>query len=344
MSNQTQAIGKTTGALPDGLVPGLAQTIAEHGYPVAQETAGLVVSAPEGRLEARLDEDGLTVTIGAAGSAELHMIREAFLHVLDDAAPGVSGRMRWEGDVAKTAYPPNFRKARFVAAEPVSRNFLRVTLEADKVEDFREGGMHFRLALPPQGREPIWPRLDEAGRTQWPKGDDALHNPAYTFVAIEPDECRFSFDLFVHEGGLATRWAQTAQVGDVVGIMGPGGGKPPESDFLLIAGDETALPAIRRILELSPTDRHGHVFLEIGDPGDRMPLAAPSGMNVEWLQRGEGSGLWDRLSAIDLPPAGSSRFVWIAAERTLATKARRHFRDHLRLTARESYISAYWTA
>lgn len=344
MSYQNQAIGKAVGPLPNGLVPSLAQTIVELGYPVMQETAGLIVEAPEGRLEARLADDGLAVTIGAAGPAEVYRIRDAFLHLLDDAAPGISDRMRWDGTGARTSFPPNFRKARFVDAEAISPNFLRVTLEAEKVADFREGGMHFRLALPPKGREPVWPRVDEAGRTQWPKGEDALHNPAYTFVGIEPEKGQFSFDLFLHEGGPTTRWAESAKAGEEIGIMGPGGGKPPEGDFLLMAGDETALPAIRRILELSPPDRRGHVFIETLDPGDRLPLVTPPNMTVEWLQRGGASGLWDQLSTIPLPPAGESRFVWIAAERQLATTARKHFRDKLRLGARESYISAYWTA
>ncbi|MBP0616403.1 siderophore-interacting protein [Jiella mangrovi] len=343
MTFPAHAVGTAAGPFPATLIEDLAAEIAEHGYDVARKGAELAITLPVGRVEAEAAEAGFAVRIASSDLKQIHQMREAFLHLLDHAAPGLADRMDWRGDLPKGQYPPNFRVATVVGTKSVSPNFLRMTLAAENVEDFVDDGMHFRLAIPPKGRAPVWPHLDAGGRTRWPKGEDALHNPAYTFVDVDPAAGRFAFDLYLHEGGAATGWALGAQAGERVGVAGPGGGTPPPGDFLLIGGDETALPAIRRILELSPKDRRGHVFVELGDPADRCDLKAPSGMTVEWLTRGKGPELWERIVAVPFPEASESRFVWISAERDLARKARLHFRDTMGVKQDEAYISAYWS-
>lgn len=164
------------------------------------------------------------------------------------------------------------------------------------------GPMHFSLLLSPEGRAPVWPRLDGRGRTVWPEGEEALHRAAYTFVALEPEANRFTFDLFLHEGSRASAWALSAPLGTKVAVMGPGGGDLPDAGEILLAGDETALPAIRRILETSAADRRGRVLIEIGDDGDRMPLRAPEQVEVTWLRRHAGETLLAALRAVDLDP------------------------------------------
>ncbi|MCD2470862.1 siderophore-interacting protein [Jiella sp. MQZ9-1] len=344
MMLSANATGTAPAPLPASLIDDLAAEIAEHGYRVERHVAGLSLTLPIGRIEAELCGSAFEVRIGAGQVVQVHEIREAFLHFLDHAAPGMAGRMAWRGDLPEGDLPPNFRVATIVAKRPVSPHFLRLTLAADDVSDFVGGGMHFRLTIPPKGRPPVWPRLDSAGRTVWPKEPDVLHRPAYTVVDVDPAQGRLSFDLFLHEGGLATQWAREVETNAVVGVVGPGGGMPPPGDFLLLAGDETALPAIRRILELSKPDRRGHVFIELGDPADRVALPMPSGMTVEWLTRGRGPSLLETVIAAPFPPAGASRFVWIAAERQLIRSARQHFRETLNVPLDEGYLSAYWTA
>ncbi|TFF27185.1 siderophore-interacting protein [Jiella endophytica] len=343
MTFPANAVGAAAGPFPATLIDDLAAEISEHGFEVAREGAGLAVTLGIGRVEAVPDGGRFEVRIGSQQTSQVQEIREAFLHLLDHAAPGLADRMAWQGDLPQGTRPPNFRTASVVSVETVTPNFLRMTLAADNVADFAGDQMHFRLAIPPRDRKPVWPHLDVAGRTIWPKGEDALHRPAYTFVEVDPKSGCFSFDLYIHQGGVATEWARTARPGDVVGMMGPGGGTPPPGDFLLMAGDETALPAIRRILEVSPAERRGHVFIELGDGEDRCEIAAPDGVRVEWLVRGDGQDVWERIAAVPFPGVGASRFVWIAAERELARKARAHFRNVHAVTLDETYISAYWT-
>jgi len=191
---------------------------------------------------------------------------------------------------------------------------------------------------------PRWPEVNEKGRTVWPTGDEALHRATYTFVDLDAAEGWFSFDVFEHAGGLATGWARAAQPGDIVGIMGPGGGDFPQADHMVMGGDETALPAIRRILEHAPRDRRGEVFIELADPADRCPLALPEGMRLTWLTRGEDAPLKAHMLAAELPGPEESRFVWFAAEAGEVRAARQYFREEAGLGRQEMYLSAYWTA
>ncbi|MBO0903133.1 siderophore-interacting protein [Jiella sonneratiae] len=343
MTFPANALGTAEGPLPDTLVADLTAEVREYGYRHEAQENGLSVEFDAAAIRLRLLGEGLEVAIGAADLARIHEMREAVLFLFDQTAPQLSERMVWSGDLPEGTLPPNFRTARFVGRRKLSPNFLRVTLAAPGVSDFLAGGMHFRLAIPPRDRAPVWPQLGRAGRTVWPKGEDALHCPAYTTAEVDVGAGHLFFDVYLHEGGLATTWALQAEEGAVVGLAGPGGGTLPPGDFILLAGDETALPAIRRILAASPPVRRGHVLVELADPRDRMELQLPDAMSIEWLQRGETPDIFERARAVTLPKPGESRFVWIAGERELARRARLHFRDEGGVPAGESYIAAYWT-
>ncbi|MFY0057010.1 siderophore-interacting protein, partial [Acinetobacter baumannii] len=86
-------------------------------------------------------------------------------------------------------------------------------------------------------------------------------------------------------------FAERAVVGDRVGVVGPGGGGLVAADWYLFAGDETALPAIARMLESLPAQARGKVFLEVADEAEIQPLTAPPSVDIEWLFRnGEPAG------------------------------------------------------
>ncbi len=108
------------------------------------------------------------------------------------------------------------------------------------------------------------------------------------------------------DGGPATRWARRVRPGDEIAIVGPDsayggdhGGvefRPPSTGRLLLAGDETAVPAISGICERLPLDACGRVLLEVPEAGDALSLVTPPGVEVTWLPRGAG-GHGSRLVA-----------------------------------------------
>jgi NADPH-dependent ferric siderophore reductase len=60
---------------------------------------------------------------------------------------------------------------------------------------------------------------------------------------------------------------------------------PGTAKRLLLAGDETAVPAIAAILECLPPTARGAAFLEVPVADDVLPLAGPNGVQVQWLPR-----------------------------------------------------------
>lgn len=157
---------------------------------------------------------------------------------------------------------------------PLSQHFTRVTFTGPDLHEWGWFGADQRIKVVLPGD--IW-------RT-------------YTIRAARPELREVDVD-FVSHGltGPATRWLADAAVGDALGLIGPDatsdeepGGyawRPGDARTLLLAADETAVPAVAVILEGLPADATGHVFLEVPTSGDALPLHAPAGVQVNWLPR-----------------------------------------------------------
>ncbi|AKN16332.1 mycobactin utilization protein viuB [Mycobacterium haemophilum DSM 44634] len=98
-----------------------------------------------------------------------------------------------------------------------------------------------------------------------------------------------ALDIVMHgEHGLVGPWAASAQPGQPIYLMGPGGAYAPDpaADWHLLAGDESALPAIAAALEALPATAIGKAFIEVAGPDDEIPLTAPESVEVNWVYRG----------------------------------------------------------
>lgn len=344
MTFTAHATARFDGALPDDLLPHIAAHAREADLQPEETETSLIVTVPPATVVMEAEGSGLRVRIDAVDAAALQNIRDYLLYILDHVAPGLAPVGHWQGDILRNRSPLNFCTATMRGIRRVGPNFLRVEMDCADTKRLKdERGMHFSLLLPPEACAPVWPQLDGNGRTVMPKGDDALHRAVYTFVDLDPDGGRFTFDVFEHDGGRAMTWTRTARPGDIVGISGPGSGDIPPGRDILIAGDETALPAIRHILEMPPANRRGHALLEIGTDDDICDLPRPEGITLTWLVRSRKEGLWDHLATAQLPQ-GTDRYVWIAAEKELVRKAKTRFRKKLGLGINEGYFAYYWEA
>lgn len=344
MTDNVQATATFDGDLADNPLPQIAKQARRAEFLIDETDTSLTMTAPLATVTLRREAQNISVTVAAVDAGSLQNIRDYLLYIFDQVAPELAKTGRWQGDIARNRQPPNFATATVRRVWRVAPRFLRVEMDcADTTRLSVDRGMHFSLLLPPDGRKPVWPRLDKNGRTVMPAGDDQLHRAVYTFVDLDPVHDRFTFDIFEHNGGRTTTWARMAQPGDYVGISGPGSGDFPPGQDLLIAGDETALPAIRRILAMSPATRRGRVVIEVGTPEDIIDLAHPAGMTLTWQLRSRNETLWDVL-ATELPPGSDDRYVWIAAEKDLVRKAKARFRDSLGIGPKEGYFAYYWEA
>jgi NADPH-dependent ferric siderophore reductase len=214
---------------------------------------------------------------------------------------------------------------RVAALRRLSPSFLRVTFTGDDLDSFADNGydQRFKLILPvprhglahlPTG--PDW-------YAAWRALPDERRNPVrtYTVRAVRPDERQVDVDMVLHpenghgHGGPALRWASTARVGDLAALLGPDAGftgdhggvefrPPPGVRSLLIAADETAVPAVAAILERLGPDAAGQALLEVPCAADALPLGAPPGVRVTWLTR-DGGAPGSRLVPAVVAAAGS---------------------------------------
>lgn len=253
----------------------------------------------------------------------------------------------WTGDGAGTTELPHFREMRVVGAETISPNMRRVHLSGERLERFVSGGLHVRLLFPPEGREPVWPTAGPAALPIWPEGEDTLKTRVYTVRSVDPAAGRMAVDVVLHmPPGAGCRWARTAQPGDRVGLLGPGGGEIPSVGWVLALGDESALPAIARSLEEMGPEARGEVFVEVDGPADELPLIKPDGLRLRWLHRagrpaGTTSLLVDAARSV-IWPGGPDVFVWAAAEFNAFKDIRQFCRKERGLKKNQHLVVAYW--
>ncbi|HEY2286720.1 MAG TPA: siderophore-interacting protein [Streptosporangiaceae bacterium] len=110
----------------------------------------------------------------------------------------------------------------------------------------------------------------------------------YTLRRADAERQQLAIDFVVHgDEGIAAPWAARAEPGDLLALSGAGGAYRPDPDcaWHLLAGDESALPAICSALEALPGDARGIAYLETCDPGEYLDVVPPSGMEVSWLHR-----------------------------------------------------------
>jgi NADPH-dependent ferric siderophore reductase len=187
------------------------------------------------------------------------------------------------------------------AVRKLSPSFLRVAFTGDDLDAFEDTGWDQRIKL-------VLP-LPDSGVAHMPAGPDwyakwrelpeERRNPIRTYTTryVRPAVRELDLDVVLHgDGGPAARWAQTVRPGDIVGLVGPdadAGGPhggiefhpPADGRPLLLAGDETAVPAVATIVEQLPRDARGEVLLEVPESGDVLELGAPAGLRITWLAR-----------------------------------------------------------
>lgn len=184
----------------------------------------------------------------------------------------------------------------------MSPSFLRVTFTGGDLDQCAPNGFDQRVKvlLPVPGRgmadcplgSPDW-------YGDWRALPEERRSPirTYTVRAHRPDQRELDVDFVLHGAtGPASAWAERAAVGDEAALVAPDvrfpgetGGvewRPPaDATSLLIAGDETAVPAICAIVESLPAGRRARVLLEVPTPADVLPLAAHPDVEATWLVR-----------------------------------------------------------
>lgn len=244
--------------------------------------------------------------------------------------------------------------------EQVMPHMIRVVLGGNGFDTFTPSGFtdsYVKLIF-------LSPGIDVAALPQPLTLDSFADLPAVTQPVVrtitvrhaDPAARELAVDIAVHgEHGVAGPWAATAQPGQPLYVMGPSGAYAPDpsADWHLLAGDETALPAISVALEALPANAIGQVFIEVADPEDEVSLIAPEGVQINWLYRGGRADLVGEDRAGDFAPlveAVKTAFwmpgqvhAFIHGEAQAVMHNLRHYiRKERGVDAKWASISGYW--
>jgi NADPH-dependent ferric siderophore reductase len=177
-----------------------------------------------------------------------------------------------------------------------------------------------------------------------------------TVRRADPVAREVAIDILVHgEHGTAGPWAAAAEPGQPMYLMGPSGAYSPDpaADWHLLAGDETALPAISVALETLPANAIGQAFIEIAGPENEISLTAPEGVAINWIYRGGRADLISEDRAGDHAPLieAVTTAPWLPGQvhafvhgeaQAVMHNIRPYIRKDRGVDAKWASISGYW--
>lgn len=291
--------------------------------------------------------------------------------------------------------PFRFFRVHVARVVDLSPSFRRVTFTGEDLDHFADPGWDQRIKLVLPAPRSGYRHLPEGGSwySRWLSLEEQDRPPirTYTTRAVRrgPTGTEVDVDVVLHgPTGPAGRWVEAARPGSRAVLLGPDTGfegvpggvdfVPPEvTERLLLGGDETAAPAISRILEdLSPTAR-GIAVVEVPVEADAPYLSSHPGIELRVLAR-NGRGHGDQLVAevaravAELCPTGTpqeveeidvdhdllwevprtakggaalkrtSLYAWLAGEAGAVRTMRRHLVAERGLDRRAVAFMGYW--
>ncbi|MFK4068896.1 siderophore-interacting protein [Streptomyces sp. NPDC029674] len=241
---------------------------------------------------------------------------------------------------------PKAHVAQVVRTERLTPHMQRVVLGGEGLAEFTAGECtdhYVKLLFDAEGvtyPEPFdMQRIrEEFPREQWPV------TRTYTVRWWDAETRELALDFVIHgDEGLAGPWARDVQPGSVVRFLGPGGGYAPsaDADWHLLAGDESALPAIAAAAEALPRGAVAHVFIEVEGPEEEQKIATDA--EIVWLHRGDrpvGQLLVEAVRTLEFPEGDLHAFVH--GEAGFVKELRRYLRMEREIPRDRLSISGYW--
>jgi len=289
--------------------------------------------------------------------------------------------------------PYRFFRVRVTAIADVTPSFRRFTFGGDDLADYGDPGLDQRVKI-------VFPTrtlgldampLGDDWYTQWRALPEEQRLPfrTYTTRYVRNHLCEVDVDMVSHDViGPASDWIDRAQVGDEVLIFAPTTAHsgvsfgidfvpPARVDSILLAGDETAAPAIAAILEQLPRDASGVVAVELPHADDDAYLPRHPGFEYRIGARADGERHAHLVESVTdaaarLAPAGAGADVeevdidtdilwevprtakggaalksapvysWLAGEAGAITSLRRHLVAERGVDRRAIAFMGYW--
>jgi len=214
--------------------------------------------------------------------------------------------------------------ARVLAARQLTPRMRRVTLQSDSM---------LGVATRPAQDVELFLRADGGRRVK----------RRYTIRYARQDAGELDLDVLVHGHGPGSNWGATVAAGDAVDFQGPRGKlELTAADWHLLAGDESALPAIAVVCEALPAGEQALAMIEVGDASDELALAASA--QVHWVHRGVSAvGTPDLLVAaieeFGTPPGNGHAYLMGETRSMVALRAVLEARG---IAHEAIFVKGYW--
>ncbi|HEY0240052.1 MAG TPA: siderophore-interacting protein [Friedmanniella sp.] len=243
-----------------------------------------------------------------------------------------------------------YHRAEVLATRRLTPHLLRVELGGDGLRTWESSGApdeRLVLVLPaPGSREAAAPVTLPDGTQDYPDADDQPPMRSYTVRSWDGETGRMFVDLVVHEGGVASTWAQTTRPGDVIYLTEAMGWYRPPADatWQLLVADLAGLPALARAVEELPAGTRAYALVEVPTDDDRLAITSAADITWTWLV-GSGndagpSRLADAVARFATPD--SPGYVWFAAEASASRAVRKHLRHERGLPHTRCTLLGYW--
>ena len=299
-------------------------------------TAGLDSQAEALGEDADAFVDEALDALFEAGRTDVHHTRIIALRPDDDARPPAPVR----------PFPQSVGVLEVVSAAQLSPLVRRVVLRGPSLDGLvvEQPGEIITLIWPAEGATEVV--LPEPGHWRFPERAAGQHTRNFTVREFDRAAGLLTIDFFLHGDGRAAGWGAAAAPGDTVGY---GGGRvhwaaDPEAGWTLLAGDETALPAVSAIIASLSAGHPVTVVAEVRDAAEHAALDT-GGATVHWLHRGDrepgrGRALEEAVRALELPTGRGQ--VWAAGESMVIQSLRAHLVKERGLPRDTVSALGYW--
>ena len=236
-------------------------------------------------------------------------------------------------------------RAEVVRGERLSASMRRIVLGGGDLDRFECPGpaSHLKLMLPLPGQAA--PALPVPG----PDGLVTLDRAAmimrtYTPRLWDQAEGELAIDVFLHGDSPASSWAREVRPGGQVALSQPRARYQPDpnGDWLVLAGDESAVPAIGTIIEARAESGQAEPIVVIESAGDDTDLGLPKVAEARWVTTTPGAPGRALLQALaETLPIGTGR-VWVAGEAKGIRAVRAYLQGERGLASSAMVTRAYW--
>jgi NADPH-dependent ferric siderophore reductase len=203
---------------------------------------------------------------------------------------------------------------------------------------------HLKLMLPLPGQDaPALPTPGPDGVVTFDRSGMTMRT--YTPRSWDDAKQELTIDVFLHGDGPASTWARQVGPGGQVAISPPRATWQPDPDaeWLVLAGDETAVPAIGTLVE-SCAGLGVRPTVVIESAGDDLDLGLPAGADPHFVvadPEAPGRALLEALTRT--VPSGDGQ-VWVAGEARGVRAVRAWLQGERGLPAAATVTRGYWKA